>query len=296
MTVFLGLMKREWLESRTAFFWLPVGLLGFVFVSSLLGFAISGSVESHILLSGDNANFIFIDGWTDTEVEQRMAMFRLAASGPFWLIYIVAAFFVLLGSLYDERKDRSVLFFKSLPVTDAETVASKLLLVIWAAPLVTVAVIVVTQLFLLTMVTIFIAAQDLGDPSRLWWHSGLIMGAVQLVFGYFIQGFWTLPIFAWLMLVSTTAPKLPLLWAALVPFAASLGERISFGTNVISQSITRHIQPVALSVQEGDSLRVPLSFSDQLALFATAELWVGLLVGAALLYGTVRFRGIYNEL
>lgn len=302
MSVFLTLLKREWLEARTPFFWFQLGALALFALFGLLLLLIGGTanVEIHVQSEGVSPipNF-FINEWSAHEWQERMLVFRNLATAPFYLIYLIAALFMLLGALYDERKDRSVLFWKSLPVTDLQTVLAKLVTAAWLAPLMVVACAVAAQLLGLVGLSIFVWRGELGDTSLLWWHSGLLLGAVQLLLGFLIQGLWTLPILAYLLLISVSVPRMALLWAVALPIIPIMLEAALFQTSVLSTSITKHIEPAALPNFLGDDDRimpVARTVGDQLSLLLTPDLWLGVLVGAALLYAAARVRGISNEL
>lgn len=302
MNSFLTLLKREWLEARLPFFWFQVGGLAALVVISLLALMMTGFADVEIYMQSDGdtpANHFFINQWTEQDWAERMMIFRNLATAPFYLIYIASALFMLLGSLYDERKDRSVLFWKSLPATDLETVLSKLVMAVWIAPLVMIACAVLAQLFLLVIFSGFIWSQDLGDAWQIWWHSGLLLGGFQLLLGFFIQGFWVLPVVAYLLLVSVSAPKLTLLWAALLPIVPGMIEYVLFRTKVLSTGFAKHIEPAALPNFVGDDERImpmAVTVSDQLALLINPDLWIGVIIGAALIYAAARVRGINNEL
>ena len=301
MNTFTTLLKREWLEAKVPFFWLPIGTLAFLVIVSLLGLVVSGFSEIHISMesNSDESAFFFIDDWSEREVGERMAGFRNLVTAPFYIIYLIAALFVLLGTLYDDRKDRSVLFWKSMPVDDYQTVASKLVLAVLIAPLIMLACALVAQLFLLIVGTIFISTNDLGTTSRLWAQSGLISGTLKSVLGFLIQAFWSLPVTSFLLLISASVPRLTLLWALVVPVSVGIAEFVIFRTKFISDGLSRHMEPAALPNFIGDDERimpVVATVGDQLALLVTADMWIGVAIGLAFLYGAVRMRGIKNEI
>lgn len=302
MNRFLTLIRREWLEARLPFFWFQLAALAALALIALVALLVSGVADVEIQLQSDGptpVNPFFFDQWTDQEWTARMMAFRNLVGAPFYLIYVVSALFVLLGSLYDERKDRSVLFWKSLPVTDLETVLSKLVTALWVAPIVVVVCILLAQLFLLVVLSGFVWSHGLGDAWQLWWHSGLLSGALQLLLGFLIQGLWVLPVAAYLLLVSVSVPKLTLLWAVLLPIIPAILELVVFKTRVLSIGISKHIEPAALpNFTDDDDRIMPVvtTVGDQLALLINPDLWIGVLIGAALLYAAARVRGINNEL
>jgi hypothetical protein len=125
------------------------------------------------------------------------------------------------------------------------------------------------------------------------------MGAFQLLLGYLIQGLWTLPILAYLLLVSVCVPRMALLWAVALPIIPILLEATLFQTRLISTSIARHIEPAALPTALGQEDRImPMvtTVGDQLALLVNPDLWIGVIIGAVFLYAAARVRGLNNEL
>ena len=157
MNAFVALLTREGLEHRI-FAWAPLAILALLVVVTLIGLALFGSADTSIHFSSDFrseqgneriheevgrdgsiAEFAEFNGWTDRELARRMDLFRVGVASPFQFVYFFIVIFVLLGGIHDERKDRSILFWKSMPVSDLDSVASKILLAVWIAPLATVA-------------------------------------------------------------------------------------------------------------------------------------------------------------
>ncbi len=302
MNPFITLLKREWLEAKTPFFWFQVGALGLFALFLTLALMVGGFADVEIQVQSDGVSPIsgfFIDEWSEQDWQERMTVLRNLISTPFYLIYMIAALFMLLGALYDERKDRSVLFWKALPVTDLETVLAKLVTAIWVAPVIVVICVALAQIIGLLALTGLVWIRDLGDAWLLWWHSGLLTGTFQLLLGYAIQGLWMLPITAYLLLVSVSVPRMALLWAVGLPVIPVMLEAALFQTRVISTGIAKHIEPAALPNffgQDDRIMPVVRTVGDQLSLLMTADLWIGVLIGAAFLYAAARVRGISNEL
>lgn len=298
---FLTLLKREWLEARLAFLYFPLGALASLIVLVLLALLVSGFGEFHMVIESDGSgpNLVLPGQWTEEDWAQRMTFFRSVSAAPFYLIYVVGALFVLLGSLYDERKDRSVLFWKSLPVTDLETVLSKLVVATVVAPAVMIGCVLVAQLFLLLVGSVFLSSHELGGVGALWRHAGLLGGTFQYLLGFLIQALWVLPISGYLLLISVAAPRMTLLWAIAVPIVPVMLEYVLFRTGILATGISRHMEPAALPNFLGDDERimpVATTVGEQLSLLISLDLWIGVLIGAAFVYGAAQLRGIKNEL
>jgi len=302
MNTFMTLLKREWLEAQAPFLWFQVGALGLFALFGLLALMLGGFAEVEVHIQSEGVSPVpsfFLNDWSDQDWQERMRLFRSLAIAPFYYVYLIAALFMLLGALYDERKDRSVLFWKALPVTDLQSVLAKLVLAAWIAPVVLIVCAVMAQLLGLIGLSIFVWRGGLGDAWLLWSHSGVLTGAFQLALGFLIQGLWTLPLLAYLLLVSVCVTRMALLWAIAVPIVLSLLEGIIFRTSILSTSIAKHIEPAALPDSLGRSDRimpVVTTVGDQLSLLLNPGLWVGVIIGAAFLYAAARVRGINNEL
>ncbi|MDH3642900.1 MAG: hypothetical protein OES38_12440, partial [Gammaproteobacteria bacterium] len=201
---------------------------------------------------------------------------------------------------HEDRRDRSVLFWKSMPVTDTETVLSKLVAVAWVAPVAFIAAIIAAQLFLMIVISGLIWAQDLGSVGRLWWNSGVLMGAVELVVGYLLQGLWALPLYAWLLAVSAAAPRVPFVWAVVVPFVPMAVEKVAYGTEVIYTFVRGHAglaaMPAPPQVNETGAVTGGIGIAEQLALLGTAQMRLGLGIAAVLLWAAIWFRTRNNDL
>jgi ABC-2 type transport system permease protein len=159
------------------------------------------------------------------------ALRHQAAESPFifaslllMISTMVVSVFYAVDALYGERRDRSVLFWKSMPVSDWTTVLAKLAIPVLVLPLVTFAVTFVVQLFMF-------AFGLLGAGSGLWSHLGLLqMWWSELFHMVAFHGIWWAPFWGWFLLASAYARRAPLLWAVLPPLAIGFAEKIAFGS------------------------------------------------------------------
>ena len=145
----------------------------------------------------------------------------------FYLVMGVYSTWYLLDCLYTDRRDRSILFWKSLPISDANTVLCKLLVGMVIIPLVYFAAADATALIAAFILSIR-ARASIG--SSLW--NGDVWLSVQVLWMYAIvtTAVWYLPIAGWLMLVSAWAKRAVMLWAVLPPLLLYILERVFFGT------------------------------------------------------------------
>lgn len=312
MNTWLALFKREWLEHRGGFGWAPVGVFGVLVVVVLLGLLTAEVIpeehnnlgESGIQKEGSSLResvdqWLALESINEAELTQVLQKMRHGVATPFSLVYFGVAFFVLLGGLFDDRRDRSVLFWKSVPVSDTQTVLSKLITVVWLAPLVTIAMIVIAHLFLLIVASVLISGSEHLSLGALWSHSGVFIGLAELVVGFIIQGFWALPLWGWLLLVSAVATRLPFLWAVFIPVVPVLLEWVLFRSSHILDGIHNHFHARALPTLEtnsSDAAQTAVGLPEMFALWATSDMWLGIVVGAVFLAGAIYFRRRNNEM
>src|SRR2546428_3832169 len=145
-------------------------------------------------------------------------------------VFIVGVFYCL-DALQGERRDRSILFWKSLPVSDLTTVLSKAITPVVILPLVTFAITVGTQSIMLLVSTTVLLGSGLS-VTALWSHGSLFQSWLMLLHHLLIvHGLWYAPIYGWLPLVAAWARRAPFLWASLPLLAIGVVERIAFNTS-----------------------------------------------------------------
>jgi ABC-2 type transport system permease protein len=205
--------------------------------------------------------------------------------------FIVAVFYCL-DALYGERRDRSILFWKSLPVSDLTTVLSKASIPLVVLPLVTFAITVVTQWIMLLLSTAVLLGSNVS-VSALWAHLPLWHMSLGLLYHLVaIHALWYAPIFGWLLLVSAWARRAPFLWAALLLLAIGVVEKIAFNTSYFAAMLGHRI-----AGDPGHAVPTAGCMSmDSMAQFTPGQflispgLWIGLGVAAVFLAAAVRLR------
>jgi ABC-2 type transport system permease protein len=247
-------------------------------------------------LAFEQVNPSWLDG------QQKAAALAWGYMGISALLYLVMAFvlsFYLLDCLYAERKDRSILFWKSLPVSDGLTVTAKFLV---AAVVVPLAVYLLVMVSGILITAIYDARVALGHaPTLLVWDplAWLKIQAVLLLSLIFAV-LWYAPLAACLMLVSAWARRSPFVWATVPPVLAPLLERIAFGTHYLWSFIAWRMNGVfwLLGMHQMQTLEarghhshMPMAvMPDFGAAFTSPDLWLGVAAAAALLYAATRIR------
>lgn len=293
---FMMLVRRELWEHRSLV-WAPLAMALAIMVLSLLSSTMHGGID------------ISIDGARPlpglfTDLEKQRGVFALLIGGlvvPQMLVGLAVVFFYLLDSLFTERRDRSILFWKSLPVSDAKTVLSKLFVALVAMPLWIWALSLVVGLAVFAVVSAKVA----GTPAAALgtWHGGDWLALQGALFGKMaIAALWYLPVAGWLLLVSALAKRAPFVWATLPFLVLGIAERTAFGTGMLGALVSRRLfgfgEEISFSVTGsttgdpgiGESITRSHAMVTEFPLFASAELWLGVLVGAALVYAAIRVR------
>lgn len=211
--------------------------------------------------------------------------------------FIVGVFYCL-DALHGERRDRSILFWKSLPVSDFTTVLSKATIPLVILPFTIFTIIVVLHLVMLLISIAILMAHDL-NAATLWAQVPLFQNSLVLLHGLTALAVWHAPIYGWLLLVSAWARRTTFLWAVLPPLALCVVEWIAFRSShfasMLGYRLTNSPAEVlafkALGV-DGHKVAViiPLTELDPIKFLSTPALWIGLIVAAAFLAAAVWLR------
>ena len=229
-----------------------------------------------------------------------MTMFSVmqsAVSMPLALVTLIVLSFYLLDCLYAERKDRSILFWKSLPVSDNLTVLSKLLVALLVVPL---GVFALGLLVSLSFVGIWELNAAFGrlPPIPGWDTLAWLKGEMALLACLMVGVLWYAPFAAYLLVVSAWARRSPFLWATVPVVLAPLLERMAFGTTYLwkllayrTYGIWQTLFPYPhLGHGRADALASVFGQLRFGAAFSDVDLWLGLAVTAALVFAAIRLR------
>jgi ABC-2 type transport system permease protein len=292
LNAYTWLIRREFWENRAA--WILPAVIG----GLLLIVAMFGHIESD-------------------EIPADMNPDQIRAAGPILFGGVTSVFFIvmsvystwyLLDCLYSERKDRSILFWKSLPLSDADTVISKLLVGLIAIPLVYVAIGDLTMLgvaFVLSVRGGSHLAPALWNPA-IW-----LQYQVFSLYAIVTLALWYLPFSGWLLLVSAWGRRAIALWAIFLPLAACFLEIKLLGTNHLGTALKAHLGgffPAAFFGQDHFTSRLPFGtehgaapksiweFIDPVGFLTTPETWAAVAIGAAFVYAAIVLRSRATEI
>jgi ABC-2 type transport system permease protein len=216
----LALVHREYWENKGAFRTTPLVIGGIYIVFLLMSIFTTAHFDNELYTFREAVRLLAQQPveFRSTHIHEVM----LGSSLFFTVVLAFVVFFYLLGALYDDRKDRSILFWKSLPASDTQTIASKLLAAMVLAPLIFWTVFVVTQIVMAVIASMMVLSVG-ENPWTLFlsvvnpFHAWFI-----LLVSYLAASIWFLPIYGWLLLVSAFAPRIPLLFAVLPPVVFSI--------------------------------------------------------------------------
>jgi ABC-2 type transport system permease protein len=194
-----------------------------------------------------------------------------------------------LDALYGERRDRSILFWKSLPVSDLTTVLSKFTIPIVIVPLISFVITIATQWIMLLLSSVILLGSGVSIAT-LWKEASFVQVSLMILYHLLtVHGLWYAPMYAWLLLVSAWAPRAPFLWAALPPFVIYGVEKIAFNTSYFLALLQNRLT----GPQDAMADNTPKDFMATLIphhFFGEPGLWIGLAVAALFLAGAVRLR------
>ncbi|THD81085.1 MAG: ABC transporter permease [Phenylobacterium sp.] len=209
----------------------------------------------------------------------------------------VLAIVYCLGALHGERRDRSLLFWKSLPVSDLTTVAAKISIPLAVLPVITFVMVIATQLVMLLWTSVLLVAHGMSPAST---RVDLIQGSVVLAYGLVTCTLWYAPLYAWLLMVSGWARRVPFLWAVLPPLGVALLEKLAIGTthvgNLLLDRLAGGFDAAYVPMAERAAKThqgIPQISVDDLdpgRFLTSPSLWAGLVLAAAFLAVTVWLR------
>jgi len=201
----------------------------------------------------------------------------------------IVGFFYCLDALYGERRDRSILFWKSLPVSDRTSVLSKLSIPLLVLPPIIFAIVIVTQFVMMLICTAVLIPSGLAGTT--WANFNILQQSIILVYGLIVITLWHAPIYGWALLISGIARRATFLWAVLPPLAVAVFEKFTFNTSYFWGLLKNRLTGAgdtafAFQMHQGLSIDhlTPARF------LSTPGLWLGLIFAAAFVFAAIRLR------
>jgi ABC-2 type transport system permease protein len=307
----LWLIRREVWENRSL--WIaPLVVAGVILVIAMFGgihvgdggqFSMGWQSDSSIHLSErDQAH---IRDAMSEKPETRQIVYAITLSGftaVLLFTMVIVLFFYLLDSLLAERKDRSILFWKSLPVSDTEVVLSKLLTAAVVVPLFVLVVSSVLQILFALVWSVRFSNSVLGEALMAWDGPTWISLQASYLLTITMAILWYLPLIAYLLVVSVWARRNAFLWAVLPPVALLTIENMILGSNRFGDFLGHRfigvfelIESKIGSVHGSGMVSVRDVLEAVSGVFTSHETWLGVLVAAAMIFGAIRIRRFRDD-
>ena len=327
MNTMKWLLRREYWENKGAFFWAPlvIALVMLAFIGGTVGYGLATHglgdtvVNGHHMSKSDMVNAMPLAA--KAKIAGIVANVWLAAAAPLFAVLPVVVFFYCLAALYDDRRDRSILFWKSLPVSDQQTVLSKVLTAVCVAPVITIAI---GSAVSLLMVFIGLTAVSFNGLHLF----GLVLGNVDFYLAPLrllgllpVYVLWAIPTVGWLLMVSAWARSKVFLWAVGVPILLVVLAKWAnfilvqymnggfdikwFIQNVIARGLAglvpgiwiplSNISPASLASNMEHTVDAGSIFAASYATLLQPAVWVGAAVGVAMMFVAVRLRRWRDE-
>jgi ABC-2 type transport system permease protein len=213
--------------------------------------------------------------------------YDIAAMMLMFTAFIVGVFYCL-DALHGERRERSILFWKSLPVSDLTTVLSKASIPLVVLPVVSFAIIVVTQFIMLLISTVALLPSGLAGTT--WANFNLFRQSLVLLYGLVAIALWHAPIYGWALLISGWARRATFLWAVLPLLAIGFFEKITFNTSHFASMLKDRVmgfapEAFAFSAHTIDSVTLTPG-----RYLSSPGLWIGLIFAGGFLAAAIRLR------
>jgi ABC-2 type transport system permease protein len=328
MNTMKWLLRREFWENKGALFWAPavVALVMLVFIGGVLGYGVathgfgdSVVVNGHQISKAAALNALPLA--ERTAIANIVANSYLAVAAPLFGVLPFVVFFYCLAALYDDRRDRSILFWKSLPVSDQMTVLSKVLTALCVAPVITIAIGTATSMLMLLGGLAAAASSGLNLFSLVLGNPEFYLAPFRLIGLLPVYVLWAIPTVGWLLMVSAWARSKVFLWAVGVPILlAVLAKWANFITtqymnggfdvkwfvnDVIMRGLAGlfpgiwlkfgNVPREALGNSAGPGVDAGGIFTASWMTLTQPGVWVGVVVGGAMIFAAMRLRRWRDE-
>ncbi|MYM82006.1 hypothetical protein GTP44_08550 [Duganella sp. FT50W] len=303
------LLKREMWENKGMLLWTPLAIAG-----AIVALVLSALVMSHtsnLRIDGQNLATVTIEGQVRTRIAETLVQVYIGTGLPVLMALGLLVFFYCLSALHDERRDRSLLFWKSLPVSDFATVLSKALLALVVAPLITIGITIALGLVMLLATCLTLLVHGTNLFGEVLSSPDLYLSPLRLIGLLPVYILWALPTVGWLLMVSSMARSKVFLWAVGTPVIITLllvwaQKALMFGVDAlwfayhITNRILLGVAPGSWLVFGGDRIhlahaerKLPLPdaiFNASWSTLAGPGVWIGALAGIVMIAMAVYMR------
>jgi ABC-2 type transport system permease protein len=327
MNTMKWLLRRELWENNGSFVRVPV-IIALTMLAFLVcmagygmfhsGFGDSVTVNGHAISKVSMWNAMPLE--RRTEIAHGLAGAYIAFAAPLFLVLPLVTFFYCLAALYDDRRDRSILFWKSLPISDQSTVLSKVLTALCVAPLITMAVGTAAALTMLLIGVAMASLSGLHIAGMLLTSSEFYLAPLRLLGLLPVYMLWAIPTVGWLLMVSSWARSKVFLWAVGIPLLGLLlvqwfnfmssnflgaGLNVKLFQHIVARALGglipgiwmkfANVSPETMVDRGTRSIDAGGIFSQSWMTLLQPEVWVGVIAGAAMIYVAMRLRRWRDE-
>ncbi|MBL4729315.1 MAG: hypothetical protein JKY40_08385 [Gammaproteobacteria bacterium] len=263
------------LEHRNLFIGAPAVVAFLILVAATW---VATQIDQSQLAEGLRYVSVLFDGLSPFD----MAPFFMLLGIPFILTLYICSVIYLINTLFQDRKEMSILFWQSMPVSNFQTVLSKIVAIVVVAPIFYVLIIFAMYLIAMVWLTILGISNDIDLVGIGWMFLAAIASLVLIYISAIVASLWLLPSMGWLLLFSAFAKKTPLLWAGGVFILVGFLEDFIFGTQYLANWVaSRASDPNQYLIFEFQNIFERIFNYDTL---------FGIVVGAILIAGAVFMR------
>lgn len=300
---YVALLKRETWEHRSIYV-TPLAIASIVTLGTLAMLMFAGGFAKEL----DVAIFGATNIAGDAERKVALTGFFVGTSWVFLLAAMVLTVFYTLDSLYAERKDKSILFWRSLPITDAEAVIAKLITAVVVIPLVTVAAVIATHIVNLVVTSIWVSVKGADAGHLIWGSVPLLDNWLAALIVTLASAIWMSPFVGWFLFVSAYTKRSPLLMAFMPLVVIPLLELIFLRSSVFAEAVftRRGMIPLFRGMDmeaffDEETLHVNeevvslLAHLDVVQFLTSPSMWAGLVVCAVFVTAAIYVRRYRDE-
>lgn len=313
-------VKRELWENKIRFVFAPI-----LVTVLLLGLMSIGAAKLGMNISGGGVQFnggatIGHGSSNETKMDVQYMLAKINKDGSniydmivssvtyantsilgFMFLFVLLAY--ALGCLFDDRKNKDILFWRSLPVSETTNVLVKLGFLLLYAPLIIFVLNLIVGVIALVTATAFFVyhGAPIGGLFSSIVHSGVALTALEIFLRSVFCLILLLPVIGFMLLSSAWAKKSPFLFFLVLPVGLIILDKILqewFGANLHVIDTFMAYGQVLVSAGQGLS---PSHLGDShSAIFFDANLIQGLListtVGVAFVAGSIWLRNNRYEI
>lgn len=308
MNIAKTLVRKEFWEHKGSLLWVPAGLsalLIVLFIWAVVKTAFVIGESPTISLSDMQFDMAeFNQEFSKISPEKREMGARMGLTGiraPFDFVLLLVTFFYFLSCMHDERKDRSIYFWRSMPVSDWQSTLTKVFTGVVAYPVVILASAAAVHVIVMAVATIAAWTLEISAWETLWIPASLPAFWFQSLIGYWAMMLWAAPLIMFLLLLGA-ATKRPLLFALLFPLLLMLVEKLLFDSHHFGSWLGNRFEGIGVllwtdmsHMAQSEPMWPNVGYSQGAELLGNGQFWVGLVLAGILLSGAVYARKRLQE-